>query len=291
VERGRRSLEDFLEGLGGDLEAAASVRARLFGTCAVPLEEVSLAVAEELLRPEGAGPTRRLATGAQSLAEAVADRLADVRVERLVRVVEHDDRGVRVLMLGRRFEVEADAAVLAVPAPILRSLTLRPPLPGTVAQALAALAIGDAGKLAVALEAPPALTARQSVDPPFWWWTALGEDGEARRCVTLFAPSAEAPWEHDVEADLLRRLLAFEPSVRMIGAMGMRWGGDPYTMGAYTAIPPGAPGLLDALERPFGRVVLAGEHAAGLRWHGTLEGAIRSGRRAAAQVLELLGRV
>jgi monoamine oxidase len=36
--------------------------------------------------------------------------------------------------------------------------------------------------------------------------------------------------------------------------------------------------------------VLAGEHTAGLRWHGTLEGALRSGRRAAAAVREVLAR-
>ncbi len=67
------------------------------------------------------------------------------------------------------------------------------------------------------------------------------------------------------------------------------WGSDPLAGGAYSAIPPGAVALLPALERPFGRVVLAGEHTAGLRWHGTLEGALRSGRRAARDVREVLG--
>jgi monoamine oxidase len=38
-----------------------------------------------------------------------------------------------------------------------------------------------------------------------------------------------------------------------------------------------------------GAVAFAGEHTAGDH-SGTMEGALRSGRRAAAQVLELLGR-
>ena len=45
---------------------------------------------------------------------------------------------------------------------------------------------------------------------------------------------------------------------------------------------------LGVLARPWGRVVMAGEHTAGPGWHGTLEGAVRSGRRAAREVLEIL---
>ena len=42
-------------------------------------------------------------------------------------------------------------------------------------------------------------------------------------------------------------------------------------------------------ERMHGAVAFAGEHTAGDH-SGTMEGALRSGTRAAAQVLELLGR-
>ncbi|HEY5859855.1 MAG TPA: FAD-dependent oxidoreductase [Actinomycetota bacterium] len=40
--------------------------------------------------------------------------------------------------------------------------------------------------------------------------------------------------------------------------------------------------------RPVGRVAFAGEHTAGADHHGTMEGALRSGRRAAEQVGALL---
>jgi monoamine oxidase len=83
---------------------------------------------------------------------------------------------------------------------------------------------------------------------------------------------------------------ALDGSLRVRGrARVVHWGrNDPLVGGAYCAIPPGAPPLLPALERPFGRVVLAGEHTAGVRWHGTLEGALRSGRRAADAVRAVL---
>jgi monoamine oxidase len=45
---------------------------------------------------------------------------------------------------------------------------------------------------------------------------------------------------------------------------------------------------MDALANPAGRVVLAGEHTAGVAWHGTLEGALRSGARAAERVLTVI---
>ena len=47
---------------------------------------------------------------------------------------------------------------------------------------------------------------------------------------------------------------------------------------------------MPALGEAVGRVVLAGEHTAGASWHGTLEGAVRSGERAAQQVLRALDR-
>ena len=42
---------------------------------------------------------------------------------------------------------------------------------------------------------------------------------------------------------------------------------------------------MDVLARPVGRVAFAGEHTAGAAFHGTMNGAVLSGRRAAEQVL------
>jgi monoamine oxidase len=293
-DRDRQSLGSFLDELGGDAEAAAVVRARFEGTCAVPLERVALSSSEDLLRPGGTEPSRRLAAGAGALAEAIADRLADVRTGRTVRAVEHGDRGVRLSVAEELEALEAGAAVLAVPLPCLRSMALDPGPPADVAAALGALEMGQASKLVAALAEEPKPAAHQSLEGPFWWWTARGEEGRARRCVTAFAgsPAARASVGAWGAIGWLARVGALDGSLRVRGrARIVHWGrDDALAGGAYCAIPPGAPPLLPALERPFGRVVLAGEHTAGLRWHGTLEGALRSGRRAAAAVLEVLAR-
>jgi monoamine oxidase len=303
-DRNERSLAGFLDGLGADEETAAAVRARLRGTCAVPLDQVALSAAEDLLRPDGAGPTRRFAGGAQALAEAIAGRLANVRLRCFVTGVEQGPSGGRVRFRTpppdqRRPGIsdlsdmlDAAAIVLALPLPVLRGLLVQPPLPGDVGRALDALRMGTAGKLAFAVADEPDLATHQSIEGPFWWWTALGEEGRPRRCVTSFAasPAPQTAVSGGVQV-WVERLLAQDPSIRPEGeARAVSWGSARLAGGAYSAIPPGAPPLLPALERPVGRLVLAGEHTAGLQWHGTLEGALRSGRRAAAAVLEVLAR-
>ena len=65
------------------------------------------------------------------------------------------------------------------------------------------------------------------------------------------------------------------------------WHDDPWARGAYSARALSSPLEDEALARPVGAVAFAGEHTAG-RWHGLMEGALRSGRRAAREVEELL---
>jgi len=63
------------------------------------------------------------------------------------------------------------------------------------------------------------------------------------------------------------------------------WAADPYARGAYSAPAPTWSGASDsALAAPVGRVFFAGEHTAG-EMSGLMEGALRSGERAAEQVL------
>jgi monoamine oxidase len=186
--------------------------------------------------------------------------------------------------------LDAAAVVLALPLPLLRGLLVQPRLPGDVGRALDALRMGTADKLAVAVTEEPDLATRQSIEGPFWWWTALGEEGRPRRCVTSFAaPPATQPAFSGGVGVWVERLLAQDPSIHPEGeARAVSWGNAHLAGGAYSAIPPGAPRLLATLERPVGRLVLAGEHTAGIRWHGTLEGALRSGRRAARAVRSML---
>ena len=89
-----------------------------------------------------------------------------------------------------------------------------------------------------------------------------------------------APW--------LRVVDEMNPDLTLVDEPVMyAWADDPYTLGAYSSWDRIAWELRDALRRPVGPIVFAGEHT-DPDHHGTMEGALRSGSRAAEQVLARL---
>ena len=286
------SVGEFLDRLDGDDAARAIVMRRLAGTCAGDLHEVALASFEgEHPFSAHEGPFFRAADGNQAIAEAMARSLADVRTGWTVEAVERREDGVAV-HAGSRVE-RANAVVVAVPAPIATRLSFTPALPDDVASTLDRLPMGVAAKLAVATRGRPPARSRQAADRSMWCWSANGAGGKPRRCVASFAGSRAAldsfgvsrgevlPWLDAVRAMNSDLTLVDEPVM-------YSWADDPYTLGAYSSWDPPSWAVRDVLARPIGRLAFAGEHAAGDR-HGTMEGALRSGRRAATQVLEALG--
>jgi monoamine oxidase len=62
------------------------------------------------------------------------------------------------------------------------------------------------------------------------------------------------------------------------------WEQDPFARGGYAYFDPGFdPSLRAWLARPAGRLFFAGEHTS-IKWQGYMNGAVESGRRAAAEV-------
>jgi len=72
------------------------------------------------------------------------------------------------------------------------------------------------------------------------------------------------------------------------GAVVTRWGSDPFCLGAYSSIPPGATGkAYDTLAEPVGdRVFFAGE-ATSRKYPATVHGAFLSGEREAKRIADL----
>ena len=66
------------------------------------------------------------------------------------------------------------------------------------------------------------------------------------------------------------------------------WADDPFARGSYSAWDERSLERTDLFRRTAGRLAFAGEHTAETEHTGTMEGALRSGIRAAEQVLELL---
>ncbi|HJR98711.1 MAG TPA: NAD(P)/FAD-dependent oxidoreductase [Actinomycetota bacterium] len=287
---------EFLEGVEGDPAARSIVALRLAGTCARELREVSLAslasFGGERAFSSHDDVSHRAVEGNQAIARAMASELPDVRTGQVVDAIEHGRDGVTV-RIGARSE-QADVAVVAVPAPIASRLRFAPGLPDPLASALAGLPMGEASKLAVATKRRPPVRSRQSVDRSMWCWTGHGAGGKPRHCVTSFAGSSEAkeslgltrgevlPW--------LGALRSMNPDLMLVGEPVLySWADDPFTLGAYSSWDRASWERRGVLAEPVGRLAFAGEHTAGDR-HGTMEGALRSGRRAAEQVLRVLSR-
>jgi monoamine oxidase len=92
------------------------------------------------------------------------------------------------------------------------------------------------------------------------------------------------------DADAVERALrAFYPEARVSAAHGHDWVTDPYSKGTWFAAKPGWYDVPPAARRSMqGRVAFAGSDIAS-EGAGWIEGAVRTGRSAAADVLAVLG--
>ena len=222
------------------------------------------------------------------MAKALAAHLGDrVRTRAPVSSVSADDDGVEVSVDGS--ELRADRVVIAIPLPLLERLDLRPGIPDAQREAMGRLVRGHAAKLHVPLAQRPSTSAVIDVRHRFWCWTATDGSGRVQPVVHCFAGSSGALAGLEVSAgratwlDALGRL---RPDLDLRGddALLSTWDDDPWATFAYSG--PGAatrPGDEEVIRAPIGRVHLAGEHTAG-DWAGLMEGALRSGLRAADEV-------
>ena len=292
LDAGADPIGALLDAVPGDDRARAVVRARLQGTFASDLTRVAWRAGWHAGRL-AAEPAvyRRMARGNQTIAETASRLLPDVRLgRRATSVVERDGR----------VEVQAGealgtaAAVVAVPVRLIPELGFDPPLPDEQRDAFEGLPMGVASKLAVPLAGEPERCAVQCADLPFWFWVGDGADGRPRRVVTSFAGSdaAQGPLATGTgdPGTWVRRIVELAPELNVEGhAMMKVWGADGFSRGAYSAWDRRSLARRHLFERMHGAVAFAGEHTAADH-SGTMEGALCSGRRAAAQVLELLGR-
>ncbi|MGD0244734.1 MAG: NAD(P)/FAD-dependent oxidoreductase [Streptosporangiaceae bacterium] len=234
-------------------------------------------------------PSWRVAGGNQRVADGLAGRLpAPVRLRTVVRSVEHDRDGVRVRTDDG--EVSGDAVVVAVPMAVLRTLTFSPPVPDTYRSAWQRAGLAHNAKLHVPLTRTAVASAVQSGPDRFWTWTAADGSGQVQPVLHAFGGTeaglaalavarGPAAWAARVAA--LRPELAADVS----GAMLTTWNDDPWAGESYSASTVTvAAGDDELIAAPLGRVHFAGEHTAG-DWAGLMEGALRSGARAADEVL------
>jgi monoamine oxidase len=282
------SVADALVSLELSAAVREAVEARIEVSSAYPAVELDATVLTETGASFGRFETETIAGGNSRLAEALAAPLgAALRRRTPVERIEWDERSVRIEADG--LSLEADRAVLAVPGPAMAAIAFDPPLPERKARALVALRYGQAAKLHVALHtsAPPSATL--AVPDRFWCYTQLGPDGRPAPFVTAFAGTraaldrlkvAEGPAAWLAVLRARRSDLDLDPDRVLLTT----WHDDPWAQGAYSARALSSSLSGEELARPVGPLAFAGEHTAGAL-HGLMDGALRSGLRAAEDLL------
>jgi monoamine oxidase len=288
IPAGARSAGELIAGLGLDPPLEALIRTRVSISNGHPVDDLEASVLDEGASTFGDFDNHTLAGGNMRLADALAAELGEsVHLSSPVRRVRWS--GSSVSVATEQAEVEADAVVVAIPTAPLAEIEFDPPLEGATAEALRAVTYGQNSKLFLHMRNPAAPSAVMSVAGHFWTYTQLGPDGEPAPFVTGYTGTRSAidalggtdgaeRWIADLVA--LREDLDLDPESAMLSS----WSDDPWVRGAYSARTISSPLRDDDLATPIGPLFFAGEHTAG-DWHGLMEGALRSGSRAARQVL------
>jgi monoamine oxidase len=271
------SARELLDSLALGAAAREAALARLEISAAASADQVP-ATALEGLAHIGEQPTPSVAGGNQRLALELASRLGDaVRLRDAAVAVEWAAGAARVECASGASH-DGDACVVAVPASVIGRIRFDPLLPRTLGEALSEIRYGHAAKLFVPLSETAGPSAVMSVPERYWCWT-----GSEAPVVSCFAGSAAALEGLEVGTGpgrWLESLARLRPELALApeGAMLSTWDDDPWIGAAYSIAP--RADVTAALAGPSGALTFAGEHTAG-PFHALMEGAIRSGRRAA----------
>lgn len=276
--------------LPGGPAAAAAYLSRVTVTHGIDARQLAAAAVTDVAAGFERRPSWRVSGGNQQVAAGLADRLGGsaVRLRSPVRRISQDGRRVR--LLTDEGEVTGDAAIVAVPMAVLRRLEFAPPVPDVRRDAWRRAGLAHNAKLHLPLKAPAATSAVQSVSGRFWTWTATDGTGQVQPVLHAFGGTAAGLSELGVEsgaATWAARIANLRPELELdIGrALLTTWNDDPWAGESYSArTVQMADGDNHLIPAPVGRVHFAGEHTAG-DWAGLMEGALRSGIRAADEVL------
>ncbi|MEA2505630.1 MAG: hypothetical protein QOH48_248 [Actinomycetota bacterium] len=282
------SVADVLAGLGLDASTTEAVRARIEVSCALEADKLHPDVVEHVASFEPL-PSHRIAGGNQQLAERIAACLGDrVRLGCPVTGIDREEPGIRLATaIG---PLQFDRAIIALPLPILADLAITPALPSRKIEAMTRTGYGLAAKLHIPLGAQQEITAAMSVPDRFWSWIATDITGAAQPVLNSFAGSPSALARLGTSRDESRwieRIRALFPGLPLESDLAVLTDRtlDPWSRGAYSAHTVGAAAEDDsALGSSLGSLYFAGEYLAGAM-AGLMEGALRSGFRAAQEVM------
>ena len=296
----RQSVASWLDRVNADEELRATAYGLRGFFLADPDELSLIALIDQFAAEDGPAPGAlyRLDGGNDRLATALAAPLGDrLHLNTEVVAVSHRGRSVRVSIKNRRAlsQITCDYAVLALPATTLRRIPFMPSLPAQQHDAIANLKYGRATKTLLQFSkrfwrVPGQPRAFGSPLPVGAVWDGNEEQRGAPGILALLAGGSAS--------DAMQAIVAKEGTQGLAQALDwlgskraelgasrqIVWEQDPFARGGYAYFDPTYdPSLRAWLARPCGRLFFAGEHTS-IKWQGYMNGAVESGRRAAAEI-------
>jgi monoamine oxidase len=248
---------------------------------------------DDLIGTEGGAQERRFVGGSQLLSLRMAERLGDrVRLRSPVRRIAWDGGGVSVE------DVRARRVVVAMPPTLTGRIAYDPILPGHRDQLTQRMPQGTVWKCMAVY------------DEPFWRTEGFNGYGTSDAGPVRFTMDNSPPdgspgvllgfLEGDfarragLQSEAERRGAVLDVFARLFGSRARwpeqyvekSWAEEEWTRGCYGCYmtPGGWTSFGEALRRPIGPIHWAGAETATI-WNGYMDGAVRSGQRAAQEVL------
>lgn len=301
AELGRHSVAGWLSRTGADDELQQMATSLRGFFLADPDELSLLALVDQFSWDTDAGSHRmyRIDGGNDRLTTAIGAALG-ARVHLGTELVALSQRGRRVRATVKEkkqnAQMTADYVVLTLPAPLLRRIPITPALPTAQHSAIASLRYGRATK--TLLQFPRRFWLKRSGPKAFGSplpfgavWDANEEQSGRAGILSLLAGGSASDATHEIVVKEgyqgLARQLSWLGSKgeTLNGASSLRWDAEPWSRGGYAVFDPAFTASARGwLAQPFGQIFFAGEHTS-LRWQGYMNGAVESGRRAAAEIV------
>jgi len=298
----RMNLGEYMRRNGASEGAVALVRdTQWFGMSIDLASALSSAMSDMGLF--GGGIPFLLKGGNDRLPYAMAKKLRrEIRYG--VEVTAIDSRAEHVEVEARRGArnelYKADRVVCTIPATVLRKITIKPDLPDDQTEAIHDIQYIDTIRVFFQVKRgfwfDEGVTGSAVTDIPTSYSDVsrqpYSEGGGADKRAILEAhmrgtsfPEYENRSEQQIIEKTFINMQKIHPDIDRYseGTVVKNWGTDPYALKAYSVPAPGqVTKYLHALQRSHGRIHFAGEHTSIFR--STMEGALRSGIRAAQEV-------
>ncbi len=254
---------------------------------------------DRMLDTVGGAQQDRFPAGTQQIALRMAEALGDrVELEAIVTAVEHDDAGVTVVSTAG--SITAAAVVVAVPPAHRGTIVFSPDLPTEHHRLMRQWPQGSLSKAYAVYDTPFWRTDGRSgqglsdTGPVFVTFDVSPRD-DGPGVLLGFVDSREFdrwPAQRRRDSALAGFAALFgDEALTPIDYLDHSWGTEPFAPGGPTAaVPPGSWSSVGPwLRKPVGPIFWAGTETAD-EWTGFLDGAVRSGIRAAGEVARHIAR-